>query len=410
MCAPSPPPAPDYTGAALQQGQQNVDAAKVQGKINNPNVITPYGTQTVTYGSGTVNQAAYDKAQQDYQRSLSQWQAAGGVPRVQIGMSKNQPVYRDTPRPTAPDIADYSSGDPNQATLRQTLSPEQQALYNQRTATQMQLGQVAGQGAEALKGVVGTPVDFTGAPTTGSYEDTRKRVIEASMGRANEDYLKRLDAERSNLIAAGIRPGSKAFGDVRQMTERGLNDARTQAEIAGGNAASQAYGMDADRRRQYMSELLAQRQTPLNEISALLSGSQVSNPFAAPGYAQNAQVAPAPLFGATQLAGDYQTDLYNQQAAQQGRLVSGLFGLGGSALMGAGAAKGSDRRIKRQATRIGTHPLGIGLYRFRYKPHYVKQWGHGWQIGFMADEVLRVKPDAVSRHVDGYLLVNYGVL
>lgn len=39
------PATPDYAAAAKEQGKANLDAQKV----NNPNVITPYGTQTVTY-------------------------------------------------------------------------------------------------------------------------------------------------------------------------------------------------------------------------------------------------------------------------------------------------------------------------------------------------------------------------
>jgi hypothetical protein len=69
-----------------------------------------------------------------------------------------------------------------------------------------------------------------------------------------------------------------------------------------------------------------------------MSGSQVSNPFQMPGYAQNAQVAPAPVYAATNALGQYQSDVFNQQQAQQGNTQSGLFGLGGSALMAGGMA------------------------------------------------------------------------
>lgn len=339
-CAPSPPPAPDYAGAAQQQGAANLKTAEAQGRINNPNVINPYGTQTVTWDKHTP-------------------------------------------------------------TLTQTFSPEQQALYDQSTGTQLQLGQVAGQGAEALQGVVGTGVDFSGAPQTGSYDTTRRSVIDAMMGRANEDYLKRMDTDRSNLIAAGIRPGSKAYDDNQQMIERSRNDARQQAEIAGGNAASQAYGMDADRRRQAITEYLAQRQTPLNEITALLSGSQVSNPFSMPGYAQNTQVGQTPVFGAAQQAGDWEADMYNAQAAAASNQQSGLMGLGGAGIMG-GAMAFSDRRLKSNIRRIGTHPLGIGLYEYDIFGRHER--------GVMADEVQTVRPDAVVTLPNGLMGVDYGRL
>jgi len=210
MCAPSPPPAPDYTKAAQQQGQNNIETAKVQGQLNNPNVVSPYGTQNVTYGTG-FDEAGYSAAQQAWKDAEARHVAKYGIPIPTT-------AYREGFQPPSRD--QFTSGNPNQATVTQQLSPEQQTLYNQQVATQQKLGAVAGQGADALKGVVGTGVDFSGAPTTGSYDDTRKRVIDAMMGRASEDYTKRIDQDRSNLIAAGIRPGSKAYGDNQQMTER----------------------------------------------------------------------------------------------------------------------------------------------------------------------------------------------
>ena len=71
------------------------------------------------------------------------------------------------------------------------------------------------------------------------------------------------------------------------------------------------------------------------------------------------------------------------------------------------AAGMSDRRTKRNAHRIGTHALGIGIYSFRYRK---RQWGKGHFIGVMADEVLTVKPEAVIRLPNGYLAVDYGQL
>ena len=67
--SPSPPATPDYAGAAQAQGVANVETARTQGRMNNPNVYTPYGAQTVSWGTGTpqFNQSAYDQAMQQYQ-------------------------------------------------------------------------------------------------------------------------------------------------------------------------------------------------------------------------------------------------------------------------------------------------------------------------------------------------------
>ena len=88
-----------------------------------------------------------------------------------------------------------------------------------------------------------------------------------------------------------------------QLLQRGLNDANTQAAVNSGVLTSQAYQMDQDRQKQAITEMLAQRQVPLNEITALMSGSQVSNPFSTPGFAQNAQVGATPVFAAQQATG-----------------------------------------------------------------------------------------------------------
>lgn len=70
----------------------------------------------------------------------------------------------------------------------------------------------------------------------------------------------------------------------------------------------------------------------------------------------------------------------------------------------------SDRSAKENIVRVGDHPLGIGLYLFDFKPRYRDLCGHGRQFGVMADEVEAVMPQAVSRHPDGYQMVDYGML
>jgi len=70
----------------------------------------------------------------------------------------------------------------------------------------------------------------------------------------------------------------------------------------------------------------------------------------------------------------------------------------------------SDQAAKENIVRIGTHPLGIGLYLFDYKPLFRDQWGHGRQFGVMAQEVETVMPQAVSEHSDGYKMVDYRML
>lgn len=66
------------------------------------------------------------------------------------------------------------------------------------------------------------------------------------------------------------------------------------------------------------------------------------------------------------------------------------------------AASISDRRLKRDIRRTGTHK-GLPLYRFKYL------WSDQVYEGVMADEVFHVKPDAVLR-IGNYLAVDYRML
>lgn len=274
MCYDAPDP-PNYAAAAQAQGAANVESAVAGSHLNNPNVINPYGSQTWVEGA------------------------------------------TDTSRPT----------------MVQEFSPEQQMLYDKSVQTRGLMGDLGIQGAGALGQVIGQNIDMSALPAApGDAAATRDKVYNAMMTRVNEDYGRNVDDKNSQLIAAGIRPGTKAYDDAMNLIERGRNDARNQALLASSSEAQRDYQMDADRRRTALSEMLAGRQTPLNEINALLSGSQVSNPFAVPNAAQNTQVAPAPVFGAAQA--QYGADLnnYNAQQAGMGNIMSGLFGLGSAAV------------------------------------------------------------------------------
>lgn len=70
----------------------------------------------------------------------------------------------------------------------------------------------------------------------------------------------------------------------------------------------------------------------------------------------------------------------------------------------------SDRTIKEGISRIGAHPLGIGLYLFEYKSEFRDACGHGRQFGVMADEVEAVLPAAVSVAPRGHKQVDYAML
>ena len=74
--SPKPPPAPDYAAAAREQGQANIEAARTQARLANPNISGPLGGQRVTYGRDVFNQAGYDQAMAEYNKQLEAYNTA----------------------------------------------------------------------------------------------------------------------------------------------------------------------------------------------------------------------------------------------------------------------------------------------------------------------------------------------
>jgi hypothetical protein len=152
--------------------------------------------------------------------------------------------------------------------------------------------------------------------------------------------------------------------------------------------------------QQSLQQQLALRNQPLNEIAGLMSGSQIQMPQFQ-GY-QGANVAGTPIFAGAQAAGQAAMDQYGIQSANVNAQNAGLYGMLGTAGGLAGMAAFSDRRLKSNIDRIGTHPLGIGVYEYNIFDRRER--------GVMADEVETVMPEAVVLHPSGYKMVDYGML
>lgn len=92
-----------------------------------------------------------------------------------------------------------------------------------------------------------------------------------------------------------------------------------------------------------------------------------------------------------------------------GLLGSGMLGgagMAGGGMTGAGlgALMFSDARLKEDAERIGETDEGIPIYKWRYKGD------PQMHVGPMAQDVERVKPEAVLTHSSGYKLLNLEAL
>lgn len=149
-------------------------------------------------------------------------------------------------------------------------------------------------------------------------------------------------------------------------------------------------------RQQGLQERAYLQNQPINQFTGLLGLGQVGLPQGI-SYSPT-QVAPTDVIGANALAAQVNQQNAALKSQANSGLMSGLFSLGSSAILA------SDRRLKTDIRRLGTRRDGLGVYLYRYEA------GGPATFGVMAQEVAKVRPDAVLRRSDGVLAVNYAAL
>jgi len=338
--APSAPPAPDYSGAARETAQGNIDAARLAVAANRVNQYTPYGSLEYTM-------SGEDKY--------------------------GNPMWSAT----------------------QKFSPEQQKLLDIQNQLSLGVGQLGTKGLEYVGQQLESPFDVSQLPSIGinpseTYSDAIMRRLQPQMQQGRD----RLEQQLANQ---GIQIGSEAYDRAIRNFDQRQNDLLLGAQTQGLQAGLQA-------RQQQLGELAYRRNEPLNVLSALRTGSQVT----APTYVNSAQQATTQgpdLLGAAQMGYNAQMGDFNARQAAQANLNQGLFSLGSAAMM-------SDIRAKENIKAIGVMDNGLTLYSFEYKDE-VKLHplaGDGIHVGVMAQEVEQVFPYAVKTLDDGYKVVDYGLL
>lgn len=411
--SPAPPPAPDPVATANAQGAANKAAAISQGELAMVDQITPYGNIKYT-------------------------------PR---GVSEG---YKDVD-------GKQVAGTP-QYTATQTLDPSQQRQLDLTNRAGEQYGQIANTQLDEIAGKLSQPVDFStlgqapvadlstlgNAPTANfdslgsapvANEQTRQAVRQSIQDREKPYQDRRLQELQSRLDTQGITQGSKAYSDAMFDNNRAINDFNLAADNQALNQMAQLYGIEGDQRSratneigqqfdfanqardrsqrdiesQYgldanardraVNELTQQRSIPLNELAAMLSGSQVQSP--------QFVTTPAPSIAAGDIQGatyaNYQGALnnYNQQQAARSSAKGGMGQTLGALAQAGATAYASDRRLKKNIKKIGKLANGLFVYLFNYI------WSDQEQIGVMSDEVRKIMPHAVVVMPNGYDAVNY---
>ncbi|MEJ5081050.1 tail fiber domain-containing protein [Ochrobactrum sp. MYb379] len=180
----------------------------------------------------------------------------------------------------------------------------------------------------------------------------------------------------------------------QQMWQNQNQTTQNNNALAGQKYADQQTQFNAQntQRNQYLQEQYQQRNQPINEISALLSGAQVTNPNFV--NSANSQIATTDVAGLINQNYQNQLGAWQQQQQQAGGILGGLFGLG-SKLIGL-----SDASTKENIRRVGSLDNGLPIYAYNYKGDSMTH------IGLIAQEVEEVNPEAVHR-IGSVRVVNY---
>lgn len=292
----SPPPAPDYTAAADKQAQSSKEVTNMATWANRPEISTPWGQMNWTPSATTDPSTG---------QNVTKWN------------------------------------------MDLQLSPQQQASLDSEFAIQQGRTGAAqdllGQATDAFK----TPMDWSNLPQRGTLGDPNayRQKAQDAVDQLNAPNLaQRRAATETQLSNQGIGAGSEAY--TNKM--RDVNDAETRAHLmaiaSGRDEAAQMFGQNLQsanfanqNRQQAITEGEYQRSQPLNELNALLTGQQVSQPNM-PSFNTAGASQPGQYLTASGMQHSADMDNFNAKQGVTGGMMNGLFSLGNAAMQNGGWA------------------------------------------------------------------------
>lgn len=219
-------------------------------------------------------------------------------------------------------------------------------------------------------------------------DDARKRAEEAQFNSYMNYMQPKFEQQTSDLatrlqnkgLAVGSEAYQRAMNDLQDSQNRAINQASYDATTAGQNAYSQSLADSINAGNFGNTAQLSY----INQLLAQLEGSQSSYDVAMDRYAAQNNLA-SQRYAAEQ-----------QAANNRLAMINSLMQAGGTA-----AAMSSDKRLKENIVPVGKLNNGLTVYCYNFIGEDIPQ------IGLIAQEVQKVKPEAVVEREDGYLMVNY---
>ena len=414
--APSPPPPQQNAQAATST---NIGTSVANSFMNNMNQITPDGalnydvTGNYTWND-PVTGKSYDIPTWTATQTLSEQQKAikgqqdatkmnlSGLANAQSGMLANQLASpMDLSKaPAAGDPNAIMNGDQYRTTIDPTwditksygpqdsFSADRQRVEDSlmnRINPQLNLQQNKLQQQLSDQGIGYGSAAYNNAFTPFNQQANDARF--AAIGQAGDEQARMMQMANQQATFQNAAQN-------QDFTQKSLAAQFANAGLGAQQAAQQArFNAFNSARGQYIGEQYAARNQPINEINALMSGSQISQP----NFQQtpNQQIPTVDVAGLNNQNFSQQMDVYKQESQNYNQLVGGLMGMaGGMMKMGM-----SDRREKDNIERMATvfaagddgerKELPIYSYSFKKDPEKKKH------IGPMAQDVEKIQPGAV---------------
>jgi hypothetical protein len=258
----------------------------------------------------------------------------------------------------------------------------------------------------------------TAAPGTSALYQAQTGQI-ADQARQLTERDKQL-AQQQAMEAGQFGLGSTALGELQALQQQ-KREETIQSQLATALGAEDIRTQQAQADLPGMAQQVVQAQlTPAQFQEAI--GRDVE-------LRQTAQLSDA------QRLAQQQQEAERAQAITYANLLGGLAGLGSSTQMqqtssgsigqvipgtsifqqlagavgtGAQAYAASDIRLKTEIKRVGELENGIPVYRWKWTKEAKKIVGDQGTLGVLAQEILKIIPEAVSIGSDGYYRVDYG--
>jgi hypothetical protein len=221
-------------------------------------------------------------------------------------------------------------------------------LYDQQTGISTQLNDLASKGIGYVADASKSPIDQSKLPGMVSSVDgqggvaLRDKITNAMMERLQPMIDHDRAAMDTKLANQGITHGSEAYGYDNDIFNRGVNDQRIAALLAGDNEQQNEFsrGLASGQfsnaaRGQAIQEADYFKNQPLNMLNALRTGNQVTMPNFG-NVSAGSNIAAAPIYQASQDQYAAAMQQYQAKLAASSAFMNGIGSLGGAGLMAFG--------------------------------------------------------------------------